>query len=217
MSESPVVVGLDAAVARALSVAGRRRAVLGIAGAPGAGKSTLVDRLLDRLRTTPPPGAEESWVAHLPMDGFHLADVQLERLGLRGRKGAPETFDVEGYAAALARLREEPCHTVYAPGFERTLEQPIAAAIAVEPAARLVVTEGNYLLLGRGGWERVRRLLDEAWFVESSADRVERLIARHVAFGKTPDEARAWVETVDEPNAVLVEETRGHADVIVRA
>ena len=216
MSEPAVVSGLDEAVARALSLAGRGRTVLGIAGAPGAGKSTLADALLERLRNEPPAGADGAWVAHVPMDGFHLADVQLSRLGLLDRKGASETFDVDGYAATLARLHDEPDRTVYAPGFERTLEQPISAALAVTPAARLVVTEGNYLLLGTGGWERVRELVDEIWFVESPPGRVERLIERHVRFGKTPDAARAWVEQVDEANALLVEASRAAADLVVR-
>ena len=116
------------------------RAVLGITGPPGAGKSTLTDALLAEL------GPD---VGHLPMDGFHLADVQLDRLGLRERKGAPETFDVDGYVAALSRLHSAPDSVLYVPGFERDLEQPIAAAIAIPPAARLVITEGNYLLLRR--------------------------------------------------------------------
>lgn len=210
---------LDDAVARALALVGEgarpRRAVLGIAGAPGAGKSTLAERLVERLRETPPPGRDERWVAHLPMDGFHLADVQLARLGLLDRKGAPETFDVDGYVATLARLREDTGRPVYAPGFERTLEQPVAAAVSVDPDARLVVTEGNYLLLDRDGWEQVRPLLDEAWYVAPHPDRVARLVARHIAFGKAPDVARAWVETVDEPNAALVEASAGAADAVV--
>lgn len=205
-----VLHGLDAAVERAGALAREGRRVLGIAGAPGAGKTTLVEALLAGLTDSGVPG-----VAHLPMDGFHLADVQLERLGLRGRKGAPETFDVDGYAATLSRVRAPASRTVYAPGFERGLEQPIAAAVAVDRDATLVVTEGNYLLLDGGGWERVRPLLDEAWFVDSPPDRRARLIARHEAFGKSSAAARAWVDAVDEPNAHLVEATRGHAEVLV--
>ena len=134
-------------------------------------------------------------VGHLPMDGFHLADVQLDRLGRRNRKGAPDTFDVDGYVAALRRLHDEPDRTLFAPGFERDLEQPIAAAIAIPPSARLVVTEGNYLLLPDGGWERVRPLLAEVWHVEVDDDvRRERLVRRHEQFGKSPEAARAWVD-----------------------
>ena len=181
--------------------------MLGITGAPGAGKSTLTSELLAALGTD---------AAHLPMDGFHLADVQLDRLGIRDRKGAPETFDVDGYVAAVRRLHDEPDRTLYAPGFERDLEQPIAAAIAIEPSARLVVTEGNYLLLPSGGWERVRPLLAEVWFVEVHDDvRRERLTRRHEAFGKSSEAARAWVEAVDEPNARMIAATRDSADLVV--
>ena len=122
------------------------------------------------------------------MDGFHLADVQLDRLGLRDRKGAPDTFDVDGYVAALRRLHDAPDRTLFPPGFERDLEQPIAAAIAIPPSARLVITEGNYLLLPDGGWERVRPLLAEVWYVDLDDDvRRDRLVRRHEQFGKSPE------------------------------
>ena len=212
----------DGLVARARGlVAPGRRAVLGIVGSPGAGKSTLAEALLAALRADPPPGAGADWVAHVPMDGYHLADVELERLGLRHAKGAPDTFDAAGYAALLARLRPRDGGAgedgvVYAPAFERTLEQPLAGAIPVLPAARLVVTEGNYLLLETGRWPAVRPLLDEVWFCALRDDvRLARLHTRHVTFGKAPDEAVAWVAAVDEPNAVLIEATRDRADVIV--
>jgi pantothenate kinase len=186
--------------------------VLGITGPPGAGKSTVAELLLDRLRAD--LGADA--VAHLPMDGFHLADVQLDRLGRHDRKGAPDTFDVDGYVAALRRLHDEPDRTLYAPAFERDLEQPIAAAVVIPPSARLVVTEGNYLLLPDGGWDRVRPLLAETWYVDVEPDvRRERLVRRHEQFGKSPVAARAWVEQVDEPNADLVAATRDSADLVV--
>lgn len=196
--------------ARALPRGGRR-AILGIAGSPGAGKSTLAERLVRELNGTGDP-----WVAHVPMDGFHLADAELERLGRRDRKGAPDTFDAAGYAALLRRLRDEPGDVVYAPGFERVLEQPVAGAIPVPPTARLVITEGNYLLLTTGAWQRVRPLLDEVWFCElPESERVRRLVARHERFGKTREEAVAWVSRTDERNAGLVAATRGRADLVV--
>ncbi|MGW1718166.1 nucleoside/nucleotide kinase family protein [Streptomyces sp. NPDC002156] len=194
--------------ARAL-VRDDRRAVLGIAGSPGAGKTTLAERLVRALN-----GDGTPWVAHVPMDGFHLADVELDRLDLRNRKGAPDTFDSAGYAALLQRLRtggED--GIVYAPRFERVLEQPIAGAIPVFPSARLVVTEGNYLLL----WPRVRSQLDEVWFCElDEQERLRRLIARHEEFGKTHEKAVAWVLRSDQPNAELVTATQDRADLVVQ-
>ncbi|MFF9060608.1 nucleoside/nucleotide kinase family protein [Streptomyces sp. NPDC014882] len=199
--------------ARSLTRPGRR-AILGIAGAPGSGKTTLAERLVRDLN-----GAGEPWAAHVPMDGFHLADAELDRLGRRDRKGAPDTFDAAGYAALLRRLREEADgdEVVYAPGFERVLEQPVAGAVPVPPGARLVVTEGNYLLLGTGAWARVRAELDEVWFCEADEEeRVRRLVARHEEFGKSHGEAAAWVRGPDQDNADLVAATRDRADLVVR-
>ncbi|MEU2618020.1 nucleoside/nucleotide kinase family protein [Streptomyces sp. NPDC007157] len=197
---------------RARSLTGRGpRAILGIAGSPGAGKTTLAERLVRELN-----GSGEPWVAQVPMDGFHLADVELDRLGLRDRKGAPATFDAAGYAALLRRLREDTGEVVYAPGFERVLEQPLAGAIPVPPTARLVVTEGNYLLLAEESWARVRRALDEVWFCEiDEAERIRRLVARHEEFGKAHEHAVAWVAGTDQRNADLVAATRDRADLVV--
>ncbi|MET9731152.1 nucleoside/nucleotide kinase family protein [Streptomyces sp. NPDC006458] len=198
--------------ARALA-AGGGRALLGIAGAPGAGKTTLAEHLVRALDT-----GGEPWVAHVPMDGFHLADGELDRLGRRDRKGAPDTFDAAGYAALLRRLRVEADgpDTVYAPGFERVLEQPLAGAVPVPPSARLVVTEGNYLLLGTGAWARVRAELDEVWFCElEETERIGRLVARHKEFGKAHEEAVAWVLGTDQHNADLIATTRHRADLVV--
>ena len=208
------VPGLDALVdlAWGLVPAGAGRAVLGVCGVPGAGKSTLAEALVREVARRHGAGS----VAQVPMDGYHLADVQLERLGLRDRKGAPETFDALGYAALLRRLREDADRDVYAPGFERTLEQPIAGAVLVPGSARLVVTEGNYLLLERPEWEEARAAVDEVWFVDGDDEvRIRRLVARHVAFGKSPTEAAAWVEAVDEPNARLVRARLEVADRVV--
>jgi pantothenate kinase len=187
-------------------MSGRR--ILGIAGAPGAGKTTYAERVV--AESTVP-------AVHLPMDGFHLADVSLRRLGLLDRKGAPETFDAWGYAALLARLRKATT-TVWAPGFERTLEQPLAGAVAIDPHVELVVTEGNYLLLDRPEWQAVRAALDEVWFLDvADGIRRPRLVARHVQFGKSPIEAEAWVARVDDANAALVLATRSSADRLVTA
>ena len=183
------------------------RRVLGIAGPPGGGKSTLAQALVDAL-----PGL----AVLVPMDGFHLADAELVRLGRRSRKGAPDTFDADGYVALLQRLRTPGPRPVYCPVFDRNLEEPVAGAIAVEADLPLVVTEGNYLLLQDGPWAQVAPLLDRSWYVHTPAElRLERLVARHVRFGKSPEEARAWVLGSDERNAALIEPTAASADLVV--
>ena len=185
-----------------------RRAVLGIAGPPGGGKSTLAAQVT---------AAVGDGAVLVPMDGFHYAQAELVRLGRRDRMGAPDTFDALGYVALLQRLRVAADETVYAPAFRREIEEPIAGAIAVPPGARLVVTEGNYLLLDDGDWSAVRGLLDEAWYVDMDEEtRLRWLIQRHVEFGKSPEAARAWVLRSDEANAELVAATRDRADVLIR-
>lgn len=192
----------------ALLAAGGRR-LLGLVGAPGAGKSTLAEALLERY------GAVAQVV---PMDGFHLANVELTRLGLAARKGAPDTFDAAGYVALLKRLRTPvPLETVYAPAFRREIEEPIAGAIAVLPETRLVITEGNYLLLDEPPWNAVAGLLDDCWYVDvDDTLRRERLVARHMRHGRDAAAAQAWVEHTDEPNARRIAATRPRARAVLR-
>ncbi|MER6917320.1 nucleoside/nucleotide kinase family protein [Streptomyces sp. NPDC000594] len=184
------------------------RTLLGIAGAPGAGKSTLAALLV---------GALGPRAALVPMDGFHLAGAALERLGRTGRKGAPDTFDAEGYAALLTRLRTPvPGSTVWAPAFDRALEEPVAGSIAVAPEVSLVVTEGNYLLHDDGPWARIRPLLDEVWYLDPDpGPRISRLIDRHVRHGKERARAERWVHESDEANARLIALGRDRADLVV--
>ncbi len=197
----------DALVERARQLMSHGRAVLGICGMPGAGKSTLSTRLAAEL-------GDQAVV--VPMDGFHLHDDELARLGLSDRKGAPETFDVPGYLALLRRIRTETTHTVYAPEFVRSREESVAGAIAVRPEHRLVVTEGNYLLLDGPGWSEVLSLLDEAWYVETDEElRLSRLVQRHIDHGKPPEVAHRWATVSDQANADLVAQARSAADVLV--
>ena len=189
--------------ARTLIVAGERR-LLGITGAPAAGKSTLAESLTAALA----PDA-----VLVPMDGFHLAATQLRRLGRLDRKGAPDTFDAAGYLALLRRLRDPSEDVVYAPEFRREIEEPIAGAIAIPRVVPLVITEGNYLL----HWKDVRALLDEVWFVDlDEPTRLARLVERHMAYGRTRVEAEERAHGSDQRNAELIIATRPDADLIVR-
>ncbi|WP_410505676.1 nucleoside/nucleotide kinase family protein [Janthinobacterium sp.] len=187
-----------------------RRFMLGLVGAPGAGKSTVAQALLAAL-----PGR----AVVVPMDGFHLANTELARLGRAARKGAADTFDGAGYVALLRRLRQRPAgQVVYAPDFRRELDEAVAGAIGVPEEIELVITEGNYLLLEGAPWSGVRAELDAVWYVDiDAAVRRERLVARHVRFGRSEAAARAWVAHTDEPNALLVEAGRARADLVLPA
>ncbi|MBU4215193.1 MAG: nucleoside/nucleotide kinase family protein [Actinobacteria bacterium] len=191
---------VDALVARG----GRR--LLGIVGPPGAGKSTLGRR----VAAWAGPGC-----AVVPMDGFHLAPPELTRLGRADRKGAPDTFDAAGFVALVRRLAAGQ-ETVWAPEYHRELHHGVAGAIPVPPDVPLVVVEGNYLLLETDGFGPVAELLDETWYLAPDDEvRRERLVARHIAYGKTPERAREWVARSDEPNAALVAAGRARADVVL--
>jgi pantothenate kinase len=204
---------LDPQAARARATAllhDRRRSILGVTGSPGAGKSTYAEGLVRDLT------AAGHRVALVPMDGFHLAHSALVAQGIVSIKGAPETFDVGGYVDLLRRLREPDGETVWAPRFDRDLEDAIAASLPVHDDVQLIVTEGNYLLLDRGPWARVRPLLDECWYLElDEAVRRERLLARHIRHGRPAEDALARTDGSDEANARLIATTRCRADAIL--
>lgn len=196
-----------------LCEAHERRVVLGVAGPPGAGKTSLVVAVLAAAAGRP---ALAGRLAHVPMDGFHLTNAELDRLGRRDRKGAPDTFDAHAYAAVLDAVRDPARPVVTAPSFDHAVGEPVPDALVVPASAHVVLTEGNYLLLDDGPWREVRALLDEVWFCGLGDDvRRERLVARHVEAGREADDAVEWVHRSDEANARLVAATGDLADVVL--
>jgi pantothenate kinase len=200
-----VEVTLGELVRRARRLAQRgERVVLGITGTRGAGNSTLCSALLNELGTS---------AVLVGMDGFHVANSELTRLGRAERKGAFDTFDVDGYVSLLRRLRDQAGGTtVYAPEFKRAIEESTGSGIPVVADVPLVITEGNYLLLDKHGWQNVRGCLDEVWFLDVDPKvRRPRLVQRRRSFGNASD----WVTTVDSRNASVIDANRHRADLVV--
>jgi len=184
------------------------RFLIGIVGKPGAGKSTLSAYLLEQLHS--------SEVTVVPMDGYHLSNAVLQELGRADRKGAPDTFDVAGFASLLQRIRNEKSIDVYYPVFDRSIEESIAAQGVVTKETKAVIVEGNYLLHNSGGWEEIAELLDELWFIDVDDEkRLERLIARHIAYGKSPADAQSWSRGSDEVNARTIATGRSRAHAVI--
>ncbi len=181
------------------------RQILAIVAQPGTGKSTLAQALLAHYGDA---------VQVVPMDGFHLANSELERLGRRSRKGAPDTFDAAGFVNLLQRIKtqREGDDVVYAPEYRRDIEEAIAGAIGVRASTQLIITEGNYLLLDDAPWHQVRAVVDDTWYLDvPDALRQARLLARHMQFGRTQRQALDWIVSTDEPNAMRIAQTRRHA------
>lgn len=191
----------DLIAARAAAAPGRF--MVAIAGAPGAGKSTLAEALAREI------GAGAKVV---PMDGFHYDDAVLEARGLRARKGAPQTFDVAGFAHLLKRLGTE--DEVAIPVFDRSMELARAGADIVGGADRILLVEGNYLLLDAAPWRDLAPLFDLSLFIDVPLAELERrLLARWAHYGKTPEAARAWIEGNDMPNIRTVIASSRPADI----
>ncbi|PKO60976.1 MAG: nucleoside/nucleotide kinase family protein [Betaproteobacteria bacterium HGW-Betaproteobacteria-18] len=189
-------------------LASGERKILGLVAPPGAGKSTLAETLM---------ALYPQHMQGVPMDGFHLANSELERLGRHQRKGAPDTFDAAGFVNLLRRLKNQSsAETIYAPEFRRDMEEPIAGAIAIAPDTPLVITEGNYLLLDDWPWVQVREVVDEIWYLDVPNElRHQRLLARHMRFGRSRAQALDWIANTDEPNALRISQSRQYADVCV--
>ena len=187
--------------------AGRERFVVAIAGAPGAGKSTIAAQVAGLL----PQGS----AIVVPMDGFHYDDAVLDQRGLRHRKGAPETFDFRGFEHLLRRIRAREEEIAIAV-FDRERELSRAAAAIIEPAVRFVLVEGNYLLLDEAPWRGLAPLFDFSIFLDVPREELERrLHQRWADHGRPADEARAWVASNDMPNVDRVRGRRRLADLVI--
>ena len=201
---------LEVALERAMTLIQSEdpRIIIGLVGKPGAGKSTLSSYLLKKL--------PKETTALVPMDGFHLSNAQLNKLGRIDRKGAPDTFDSHGYVDLLRRIKTDTSNDIYFPIFHRDIEESIAAEGVIHPHTSLILTEGNYLLLESDGWSQVAETLTESWFLDVDNDRrMARLVARHIKYGKSPEAAHDWANGTDERNAQLIERTRVNSDVII--
>ena len=184
------------------------RFIIGIVGKPGAGKSTLTSHLIEHL--------PKDSVSLVPMDGYHLSNLQLKNLGLSDRKGAFNTFDSNGYVSLLKRINTETDHDIYFPVFHREIEESYAADGVVLANTKIVLTEGNYLLFDKAGWEKVAAELTEIWYINiNDGVRIDRLVKRHEFYGKDKDSALNWATGTDEINAKIVESTAAKADVII--
>ncbi|WP_280471818.1 nucleoside triphosphate hydrolase [Nocardia cyriacigeorgica] len=188
-----------------------RRFILGVAGPPAAGKSTFSLALCDALNRR-----EAGIAAVAPMDGFHRTTADLSRTGELSTKGQPQTFDVEGFATKLRELRASSPGTVVGwPTYDRGIHDPVPNGVLFD-RQRIVVVEGNYLLLDLPGWSGIQPLLDMAWYLRADIGEIERRLGeRHIAGGKTPSEASRKIATSDLPNAELVARTAERADLIL--
>lgn len=183
--------------------------LIGIVGKPGAGKSTLSQFISESINSPQ--------LTVLPMDGFHLSNAVLAELNRADRKGAPDTFDVAGFVALLTRIRGERASRIYYPIFDRSIEESIAAQGVISSDTKVVIVEGNYLLHQEDGWQNVARILHEIWYIDIDDElRIARLIARHVAYGKSKSAAEQWARGSDERNAELIALGAERADYVIR-
>jgi pantothenate kinase len=210
-SHPALVAGARAAIEPLLATPARR-ILVGIAGPPAAGKSTLATSVATALNEAYGVGTASA----VGMDGFHLANSVLVRLGYTGRKGAPETFDAYGFVAFMRRLRSADEPVVYAPVYSRSVHESINAATPIPIDVRAVVVEGNYLLLDRPPWNSVRALLDLALYLDTPTGvRVDSLVRRQRSRGLDRTAALDWVHGSDEVNARLIATTKSAADVVL--
>jgi pantothenate kinase len=212
-STKPQSMTLDDLVRRAAAFDPSRRVIVAIAGAPASGKSTLAELLVTRLNETAPGCA-----ALLPMDGYHYDDRVLNERGLRARKGAPDTFDVLGLLHMLGRLKSNQEDEIAVPVFDRDLEIARAGARMIRSGARVLIVEGNYLLLDQQPWSRLSAMFDVTVMVDAPEELLrKRLVERWRGYELAPAEVDAKVEGNDLPNGRYVVTNSKPADFVLSA
>ncbi|VBB09736.1 Hypothetical protein LUCI_5034 [Lucifera butyrica] len=190
----------------------RERFLLGITGIPAAGKSTLAGGLMRQVNQV----LREEAAIMIPMDGFHYSNERLAQEGLLALKGIPATFDDAGFVGLIRKIRTAGREKIFCPAYDRGLHNPVTAAICVEPGHKIIIVEGNYLLLEAPPWQELTALIDEFWFIDvSSAVSRERLLQRHALSGRSREEALRKIDSTDKPNAELILQTRSRADKII--
>ena len=188
------------------------RYFLGITGCPAAGKSMLAKNLTDEINSR----TGDDLAAVVPMDGFHLPNSILKQRAFLNIKGAPETFDVDSFVKLINRLHGFPDRSIMCPAYDRKIHDPVENSITIKPCNRLIIVEGNYLLLNVPPWNTIRTKMNEVWYIDTPLKTVkEQLLRRHIAGGTSKKEAERKVESVDLPNAVLIRKTLLFADKIV--
>ena len=188
------------------------RFILGLTGAPAAGKSTLAENLCTRWNDK-----HQNTAIIVPMDGYHLSNEQLKEAGTLHLKGVPKTFDAVGFVNKIRKIKNEPNKIHYCPLFDRSIEASIQDEIRVLPTHTMIIVEGNYLLLESEPWASLREHFDEVWFIEADAEALaQRLLERHQSAGKNTQEAQEKMNSTDLPNAELIGNTRSRATRIVR-
>ncbi|KAI4341761.1 hypothetical protein MLD38_026445 [Melastoma candidum] len=202
--------------------------IVGLAGPPGSGKSTIASEVVRRVNKlwprSPHPFDSEACLSDvatiLPMDGFHLYRCQLDSMEnpeeAHARRGAPWTFDPKRMLICIKKLKNE--GSVYAPSFDHGAGDPLEDDIVVSLQHKVVVVEGNYIFLDEGDWLEISSLFDEKWFIDVDIDKaMQRVLKRHILTGKPPEVAQWRVEYNDRPNAELIMESKKNADLIVRS